>query len=145
MRKYYQGKYEPKNPKKFVNPKGIVYRSGLEFKAMRYLEDHSGVILIASEELAVEYYNPAKGDLARYFPDLIVKMKDKDGKIKTVMVEIKPKSQSKPPKKNKKNFLYEQVTWEVNQAKWNAAKAYCKKNGWEFMVITEDDIGVDYK
>lgn len=69
---------------------------------------------------------------------------DKNGKTKKFLVEIKPSSQCKPPKKgkNEKKFLNEVKTYGINQAKWRAAKAAAKKNGYEFVVLTENDLGI---
>ena len=34
-------------------------------------------------------------------------------------------------------LLYEKVTWAVNQAKWDAARQWCKKNGYTFLILNE--------
>jgi glycerate-2-kinase len=64
--------------------------------------------------------------------------------IKKYLIEIKPSSQTRTPKasKNKKasSLLYEQTQWIVNQAKWEAAKAYAKKRGFEFIILTEKEL-----
>ena len=63
---------------------------------------------------------------------------------KKFLVEIKPERQTQPPsqntRKSKKNLLYEQITWAVNASKWEAAKAWCAKNGFEFVILTEKDL-----
>ena len=59
------------------------------------------------------------------------------------MVEIKPKKYTKPPKKKKrvtKAFLHEVKEWARNSAKWEAAQSICKRNGWKFLIITEDHL-----
>ena len=46
----------------------------------------------------------------------------------------------KPPntkRKKTKGYLYEVREWGRNSAKWDAAKHYCDKRGWEFSVWTE--------
>jgi hypothetical protein len=61
------------------------------------------------------------------------------------MVEVKPLRQTKQPKKQKrqtKAYITEVVTYAINQAKWEAAKEYCKDRGWEFMLITEKELKV---
>ena len=61
------------------------------------------------------------------------------------MVEVKPLRQTKQPKKQKKQtkaYITEVVTYAINQAKWEAAKEYCKDRGWEFMLITEKELKV---
>ena len=45
MRKYQQGIYKLKNPKKYKgNPDNIVYRSSWELKLLKWLDDHPQVI-----------------------------------------------------------------------------------------------------
>ena len=61
------------------------------------------------------------------------------------MVEVKPLRQTKQPKKQKKQtkaYITEVVTYAINQAKWEAAREYCKDRGWEFMLITEKELKV---
>ena len=75
-------------------------------------------------------------------------MKDKDGKISTKMIEIKPRSQSVPPtvktngSKPTKKYLREVATYGINMAKWNSAKEYCADRNWEFVVLTEKELGI---
>ena len=38
------------------------------------------------------------------------------------------------------NFLYEELTWQKNQAKWKFAEEYCIKNDWEFKILTEREL-----
>jgi len=75
-------------------------------------------------------------------------MRDKDGKLVTKMIEIKPRSQSVPPTPRKngskptKKYLQEVATFGINSAKWHAAKAYCDDRNWQFVVLTEKELGV---
>ena len=41
-----------------------------------------------------------------------------------------------------KSYLYECKTYAVNQAKWNAAEEWCKDRMINFMIITEDHLGI---
>jgi hypothetical protein len=62
-----------------------------------------------------------------------------------MIIEVKPKKQSVEPEKKKrvtKQYIQEVMTWGVNQAKWKAATEYALDRGWEFMVITEDHLGL---
>lgn len=140
----WRGKFRPKNPEKYAgDPTAIIYRSSLELKVMRKFDTSPNVLKWASEELVVPYYNPVKHRPARYFPDFIVQRKDG----KTMMVEVKPAKESAPPvhKKGKKRqaIINEELTWATNKAKWDAARAFCAKNGWEFVILTEKDINGD--
>lgn len=145
--KTYKGRFRPKNPTKYKgDPTNIIYRSMWEFRVMRHLDEHPHVIQWSSEEVAVPYKSPIDGKYHRYFPDFIVRMKDRDGIVKVRMIEIKPASQSKPPtvrkdgEKISKKYLTEVARWGINQAKWEAAQEYCKDRNWTFIVLTERDI-----
>ena len=39
-------------------------------------------------------------------------------------------------------MAYSVQTWVVNQAKWKAAKEFCADRGYEFKIMTEDDLGI---
>ena len=72
--------------------------------------------------------------------------KDKNGSIRTVVVEIKPKNQvqmpEQNPKRRTKSWAYKVQTWVVNQAKWEAAKEFCADRNYEFRIMTEEDLGI---
>lgn len=141
MRKSYKGLYKPTNPKKYVgDTKMIVYRSLLERRFMRYCDLNEDIVFWASEELPVRYYSPLDKKWHRYFPDFVVKTVNNH----KYMIEIKPSRQvgkPKPPKKKTKSYMRESFEYIKNQAKWNAAKAYCEDNGMQFKIITEKDLG----
>lgn len=142
----YKGVFKPKNPQKYVgDPTNIIYRSSWECRMMDWLDQNPSILSWASEELQIPYVSPVDSRWHRYFPDFLVKMKTKEGKTKTMMLEVKPKKQSRPPEPRKrvtKQYIQEVATWGVNQAKWKAAEEYCLDRGWEFMVITEDHLGL---
>lgn len=153
MRKYYQGKFRPKNPRKYVgNPSEIIYRSLWEMKFMYWLDMNSDVLQWASEEIIVPYIGPDNKP-HRYFPDFLAKIRNKSGEIVTYMIEIKPHKQSvgrtilrrkngslRSPKARRR-LVENQMIYEINEAKWNAAEEFCAKRGWIFKVITEKDVG----
>lgn len=144
MPKYHQGKFKPRNPKKYMgDPTNIVYRSGWELKLMVYLDKHPNVLQWGSEELVIPYRSPIDGKVHRYFTDFIVKQINKEGKTETIVIEVKPKKQTiEPTKKNSKSkrYIQEVMTWGVNSAKWLAAEAYCRDRGWKFQLMTEEDL-----
>jgi hypothetical protein len=81
----------------------------------------------------------------RYFPDFIVKVKTRDGKLKTMMLEVKPKKQTIQPgvrKRVTKQYITEDTTYAVNVAKWEAATEFCADRGWEFKILTEEHLGL---
>lgn len=111
---------------------------------MVYLDDNDAILEWGSEELVIPYRSPVDGRIHRYFPDFTVLAKTKDG-VKTMILEVKPKAQTREPKKQSKvtrRYLTEVMTWGVNQAKWKAAEEYCADRQWEFKLITEDHLGI---
>jgi len=143
--KYYQGKFSPKNPKKYKgDPTGIIYRSGWELNFMNYLDKNSSVLEWSSEEIKIPYKSPVDGRFHRYFVDFYMRYIDRKGVIRNALVEIKPYKQSIEPVKKKrktKAYINEVVTYGINQAKWSAAKDYCADRKWEFLVFTEKELG----
>ncbi len=79
--------------------------------------------------------------------DFIVQFRKADGEIETMLIEVKPKKQTAPPKKPSRvtrRFLNEVRTWGVNEAKWKATQEYVQKRGWKFTIMTEKEIsGLD--
>ena len=39
-------------------------------------------------------------------------------------------------------MIYEQRTWVINQAKWEAARKWAEKKGYEFLILTEKELGM---
>ena len=141
----YKGTFLPKNPSKYNgNSKNIIYRSNWELRVMKYFDDHPNVIWWASEELPIPYGSPVDNKTHRYFPDFIVKMRLKDGKVTTYILEVKPLAQTKMPvqKRKTKRFIQEAATYAINQEKWRAADLFCREQGWQFKVITEKELGL---
>ena len=141
----YKGTFTPKNPSKYNgNSKNIIYRSNWELRVMKYFDDHPNVIWWASEELTIPYVSPIDNKTHRYFPDFIVKMRLKDGKVTTYILEVKPLAQTKMPvqKRKTQRFIQEAATYAVNQEKWRAADLFCREHGWQFKVITEKELGL---
>ena len=60
----------------------------------------------------------------------------------SMVVEIKPYKQTQEPKKKKstRNMLMESLTFSINKAKWAAAKTFCEKYDWEFIILTEKEL-----
>ena len=140
----YRGKYKPKNPNKYVgDPTKINYRSLWERKCMLTFDDNPNIIKWASEEIAIPYLSPVDRKRHRYYPDFMVELKNKEGKVETIMIEVKPKKQTERPKPRKRKsvtYLNEAKTYAINQAKWAAAQALCDRKGWTFRIMTEKEI-----
>lgn len=144
-RKYHQGKFHPYNKIKYKgNANAIVYRSGLELKYFKHFDLNPNILEWSSEEVVIPYISPKDGKYHRYFVDNYLKVKTSSGKIKKYLVEIKPLKFTKEPKKRKgqhqRTFERAVLTWLVNDAKWCAAKKWCKKSNMEFIFLTEHDL-----
>lgn len=143
MPKYDQGKFTPRNPDKYVGDvKNIVYRSGWEKKLFIWLDNNSNILKWGSEEIVIPYISPVDGRPHRYFVDVVVQYKTKDGTLKKALIEVKPAAQTEPPKARKKTqrYLEECITYEVNRAKWDAARAFASKHGFSFWIFTEREL-----
>ncbi len=143
MRHYHQGRLKLQHPKKYKgDPNNVWFRSGWEKKMYNWCDTHDIVLEWGSEELAIPYISPVDGRQHRYFPDFFAKMQTKTG-IKTFLVEIKPFAQTKLPKPQKrqtKKYTHSVMTYAVNDAKWEAASKFCEKQGWQFKILTENEI-----
>ena len=142
----YKGKYSPSYPKKYKgDPTNIVYRSLWERKFMVYCDLNENILEWGSEEIVLPYRSPVDGRVHRYFPDFYIKVKESTGRIKKMIIEIKPKRQCSPPskpKKQTKGYLREAYEYAKNQAKWEAASEWCKDRGYIFKVFTEKELGI---
>lgn len=113
---------------------------------MDRLDKDPNVIWWASEETVIGYRCPTDRKAHRYFVDFTVRVRQPDGKEKTLLIEVKPKSQTKPPVKTKgkhrRTYINEVMTYGKNTAKWKAAEEYCKDRGWDFIIMTESELGI---
>lgn len=138
--------YKPSNPEKYQgDSNNIICRSSWERKFCYYCDHNPSIISWASEEFSIRYVSPVDNRVHRYYPDYLIKVKDDSGKVKTYVIEVKPKKQTLPPKQRSrttKSYLQECKTYAVNQAKWAAAKEWCADRMLEFMIITEDHLGI---
>lgn len=141
----YKGKYSPVNPQKYKgNPTNIIYRSSWELRLMKVFDLREDIIQWSSEEIFIHYKTPIDRKIHRYFPDFIVTARKKDGSIVKYMIEVKPDKQTRPPKvqpSKTPKYINEVMTWATNKSKWEAAEAYCKVNGMQFVILTEKNAG----
>lgn len=139
----YKGIYKVKNPLKYKGDfKNCVFRSLWERKFMKYCDDNKNVLFWSSEEVRIPYRSPLDGKIHYYFVDFWMRVKTKDGTVKTYLVEIKPEKQTKPPviEENKKmtpSKVKQIKTYALNTEKWKAARNFSKERGWEFLILTE--------
>jgi len=112
---------------------------------MQYCDDSMNILEWASEEMFVWYKSPVDNRAHRYFPDFYIKVRESTGVIKKYIIEVKPKRQTKPPAKPKRQtrgYLREAFEYAKNKAKWKAANEWCLDRGYEFKVLTEKELGI---
>lgn len=139
----YKTRFFPKNPIKYIGDSTkIICRSLWERKFCKFLDENANILKWSFETLKIPYLSPKDNDVHIYHPDFIVEKKGKDGKVKTIVVEIKPYKQTQPPKqkKSKRAMVTESLTFSINTAKWKAAKKLCEDNDWEFVILTEKEL-----
>ena len=138
--------FKPSHPKKYKGDvTNIICRSSWESRFCNWCDINKNILEWGSEEFWIPYRSPIDNRTHRYFPDFIIKVKESNGEVKTYVIEVKPKRQTKPPIKKKrvsKSYLYEMKTYSVNQAKWSAANEWCKDRRIQFKIITENELGI---
>lgn len=138
MAKFAQGKYNVKNPDKYVGTKSPTYRSSWEFVFCKTLDEHPGVMNWASESIQIPYRDPLTGKQTIYVPDFFIVYLDKNKKKHAEVIEVKPESQTKRDKLGKSRYNQEQYI--KNLAKWEACQIWCKQRGLTFRIVNEGDI-----
>lgn len=138
MANWAQGTFTPKNAQKYIGKHKPKYRSGWELTFMNFCDGNDSILYWASEALAIPYRNPFTGKPSQYIPDFFVVYQNKYGKQIAEVVEIKPKKQSII--ESKVASMKDKMVVALNHAKWQAAMAYCKQQGYTFRVITENDL-----
>ena len=140
------GRYKPTNSKKYRGDiDKIYYRSSWERRFMVYCDRNDKIIEWGSEEVIIPYRSPIDGKIHRYFPDFYIKVKQQNGSVKKMLIEIKPYNQCQPPqipKRKTPKFINEVRTWGINKAKWKAANEFCLDRQMEFKILTEHELGV---
>ena len=112
---------------------------------MRNSDINQNILEWGSEEFCLPYKSPLDNRVHRYFPDFYIKVRESTGIIKQMIIEVKPKRQCMEPKKPKRKtrgYIYEVREYVKNQAKWKAAEEYCIDRGFEFKILTENELGI---
>ena len=139
-------RYTPLNEEKYIGKELPVCRSSWENTFCHWCDTNPDIVKWGSEALQIPYYDPIKKKNRRYFPDFLLRIKDKDGKETNHLVEIKPYKETIPPVitkgKSEKTIIHEATAYITNQAKWKAAITHCKKHNLEFKILTEKDLFV---
>ena len=158
---YHSGNFIPSNIDKVIKLNslgGIYYRSSLEKKFMTYLDINSNIVRWSAEIFEIPYTSKEiiNGDVVyknrRYYPDFYYEIKSNES-IKMVIAEVKPKSEyndvvlfregkfhipKDPTSKKLKNLEYRFKMSQKNSAKWETIIEFCRKKGYEFIIITDE-------
>jgi len=136
----YKNKYIPVNPNKYIGDSNkIICRSLWERKFCKYLDGNKLITKWGFECISIPYMSPIDNKKHMYIPDFIVESSISGNKSIT-LIEIKPKKQTKDPKTRKRINLKEAITYSINEAKWKSAKVMCESNGWQFKILTEEEL-----
>lgn len=147
MRKYghKQGTYTPINMNKYIGKQLPKFRSGWQVKAFIALDRNDKIIQWGSQTVVIPYIDSTRNnEVHRYIVDLFFVTKDINGIEQKWLIQIKPYSQSVPPKATKRKspskLLYETAIYQRNHDKWQSAIKFCKNKNWKFAVWTERGI-----
>ena len=137
-RSFAKGKFNMKHPEKYVGNHVPMYRSSWDWSFMNFCDNNKSVQKWASEAVQIPYRDPLTGRQTVYVPDFFIQYVDKQNRVITELIEIKPASQTILERVGKNK--YNQAQYVKNQAKWTAANAWCKQQGLKFRVLNENDI-----
>ena len=137
MSKYASGKYQVKNPEKYMGKRLPSYRSSWEFTFMSFCDNNPAVLNWVSEGVKIPYFNPVSGKQTIYVPDFLVVYVDANQRQHTELVEIKP---SKEATMESARSYRDKLMVAMNMAKWAAADSWARANNMRFRVVTEFDI-----
>ena len=164
--RYKQSQFIPQNQEKIIGDPRILCRSSWELKVADWCDRNPQVIKWGSEIVPISYRdpsavniseaakynldvtNPINWPIKNYYPDMYMEMDDGNGNVKRFLVEIKPYDQTQPPKpiaenaklKDMRNFNNAAKTFLQNDAKWKAAREWCRLHDIEFVIFTEHQL-----
>jgi hypothetical protein len=141
-----QGYFKPVNTEKYMGDiSRIIFRSSWEFKFLKWCDLNPTILRYSSEPIGIIYYNPLDKRPHRYYVDFFVITKDQDGVEQKWLIEVKPNKYIVPPKapdrmtdKQTANYVWAAKQYIMNQAKFEAAKAFAEQKGVKFGIITEN-------
>jgi hypothetical protein len=134
----YSGKYKVKHKSKYKGDSlNVIYRSKWEYYCFEWCDMNPNVKHWGSETVVIPYRWDVDKRMHRYYMDL--KIAFKEGK--TILVEIKPDKETRPPATKNgtktKRYITEATTYVKNMNKWSAAQQYALDRNWEFQIWTE--------
>jgi hypothetical protein len=145
-------KYKVHNPEKYSGDlNNVVMRSSWERRLVEFLDTNPNVLAFGSEHTGtiIPYISPKDNAYHRYFPDFIARVRQRNGNVRTILIEVKPHAETLPPKKPLKktnkamsNYRKAVLTYAINQAKWKAARAWCEQHDAIFQIMDEYSLGL---
>lgn len=158
-RNYDRRDYKLINPQKYFGNKQPEHKSSFELRMMEWCDKNANVIKWAYEPYCIEYVNKPVPNLPtwtaelcdnkqhRYYIDFHVELKDNQGNTKIYIIEIKPNRLTIVPKEPKKKtraavvrYVNEMKEFIKNQNKWAVANEFCSQKGYEFKILTENNL-----
>jgi hypothetical protein len=140
--KFKKGIYNPKNVEKYIGNSSPTFRSSYELKFFEMCDISPKIKKWGSETFAIPYISPFDNRKHLYYIDNFILMENGE----KYLVEIKPYRQTIPPKESKRKkettILHEKYYYGLNMAKWEAAKAFAKTKNWQFIILTEKELGI---
>lgn len=141
-------RFKLRHPEKYIgDASNIIFRSTWEAYAFNFCDNNPNILRWGSEEITIPYLKPILTNrgvdfkISKYYPDLYVEYKNKNGELIKELIEIKPKKETRLSKaRNPATKIYENLTYMVNTAKWEAAKKWCMENDVKFCVVTEETL-----
>ena len=143
---FVQGYYRLENPEKYIgDPMSIIYRSSWEYRFCRYCDYTQEVVKWSCEPMGIPYVHPIDNRIHTYYVDYYMKLQ-KGETYKEYFAEVKPRASLEKPlldgekitTKKLKTYNDRLTTWLVNRAKFAAAKQFAEKQGWQFILVTEE-------
>jgi hypothetical protein len=141
--------YHPINLNKYSGAHPIVLKSSWEEEfARKYCDLNPSCLEWAYEPWKIPYRDPTadpirypKGKQTIYIPDFLISFQTPEGRIRTSLIEIKPKHESL---NEFARSVADQRQVAKNYAKWRAAIAWCERRAnVEFVILTEAELFPD--
>ena len=141
--KFKKGIYRPLYNQKFLGKQYPQYRSSWELHFFKWCDHNLNVLEWTSECVIIPYTSPIDSRTHKYYVDNTLVLKEDHRKVK-YLIEIKPYKQTQRPtmvgRKKQSTLLHEQATYDINQAKWKAAKQWADEHGYKFLILTEREL-----
>ena len=144
-----KGKYVVKYRDKYIGTNAPEFKSTWEQRVFYELDTLAHVVRWGYEVHDIPYYNPISKKDTIYKPDLFVTT-EVGGVMRNFLIEIKPAAFTRPPEPPKTKdgrrpspamidkYRRTQAAYLVNAAKWESAKAWCRRHNVTWFVMDEN-------